>query len=483
MLQTDHTIDAGLLKEAISILTPRDFFPALDAYKGDDFLQQDAFVNDRHQYSLATAASRTGKTYGAGNQFVERIAEDMFTLPWDEETVYWCVAPTHLQNAAQAKELKRLIPDWMIDWDKMYRNNQSHMLQWGARFGDGSLGGTLYLIGNIKIELRSAHNPESLVAEKVRGIWITEIAKIKYLSWSNIVERLSNYDDSWLIGDTTPMGHNWYYRDVWAKVLDGSFVGANLHTWTAYDSPYVSREKIAAAKANLPSEFFARGFLASFAAFFGKIYTAWDEKKHCVTRCPFTPSGVIVSADLNANTEKPAAFGVYMHGGNYTDPSHIRWPRMHLQREYYEAIGLDYERYADALALQIVALGGQGYSEERGNLEFIIDPSAHRAFKKMLRDRGLNPKNANNEVVKGIRTFGGAMVPKHDGKPIFTVSTKCKNFVSEVNGYSWKVNSAGIALEEPNKTLDDHMLDSGRYAAMQLWNKIGGGGRVNRRAA
>lgn len=466
------------IKRALDDLTPRDFFPALQENVTANFVKQEEFKRDRSQYSLCAAASRTGKTWGAGDQFVGRMAEDLLVLGWDEEKLYWCIAPTHLQNAAQAKQLKRLVPDYMIDWPRMFRHKQVE--NWGAKFGDGDVGGTLYLKGNIKIELRSAHNPESLVAEKVRGIWVTEIAKIKWAAWSNIVERLSNYTDSWLIGDTTPMGHNWFYREVWEPALDGRFSGARLHTWTAYDSPFVPREKIEAAKQNLAPEFFARGFLASFGAFYGKIYTAWGDH-NIVEACPFgVPNKVLLGVDLNANTEKPAAFGEYFVGGRYIDPMKSEWERVHLDSEWYETIGLDYERYANALAHVKMKWAAKGYTEENGRFQVVIDPSAHRQFKKMLKDRGINPRNANNDVKQGIMTLGGAMVPKraNGGLPIFTISKRCKNFPREVNGYSWKVNSNGVALEEPDKTLDDHLLDGGRYVGMRVWNAMSEGGRV-----
>lgn len=474
-------LDVGLLKEACEVLTPKDFFPVLSSYDGSDFEAQEAYVNDRSAWSFAGAAARTGKTYGAADQFQARIAEDMILLPFEDEKLYWCVAPTHQLNAAQAKQLKRLIPDYMIDWRKMYARSKNNK-NWGARFGEGQ-GGTIYLHGNITIELRSAHNPESLVAEKVRGIWITEVAKIKIASWSNIVERLGNYDDSWLIGDTTPMGHNWFYREVWEPAQSGKLIGVGTHAWTAYDSPYVSKLKIEAAKNNLSNEFFQRGFMASWGAFYGKIYNQWDKKKHCVKKCPFKPKRVILSADLNANTERPAAFGVYFVGGNYRDANHVSWPRMHLEREWYQPIGLDYERYADAILLHVRKLAMEGYTEERGNFKLIIDPASHKQFKSMLRSRGMNPWNGDNEVKKGIMTLGGAMVPKHDGNPIFTINERCKAFPKEVNGYSWKVNSQGIALEEPDKTQDDHMLDNARYAGMDVWNGFGTGGRIKTRAA
>lgn len=473
-------LDDVLITEAVAELDPTDLFPSLGAYEQELFPKQAEYVNDRAQFSLCAAASRTGKTYGAADQFLGRVAEDYYALPLEEEKLYWCVAPTSTQNAAQAKQLRRLIPDWMIDWERQWRRSKSWE-NWGARWGDGH-SGVLYLLGNVTIELRSAHNPESLVAEKVRGIWVTEIAKIKWSAWSNIVERLSNYADSWLIGDTTPMGHNWFYREVWEKAERGQFIGASLHSWTAYDSPFVSPEKIEAAKENLSPEFFARGFLASFGAFYGKIYTAWNKAFHVLDRCPFKANKVLVCADLNANTERPAAFGEFLIGGRYTDPTKQERPRMHMAREFYKPIGLNYEYYADEIALSVRRWRNAGFREEDGRLEVVIDPSAHKEFKGMLRHRGIRPINANNEVKQGIMTLGGALVVKSDGKPIFTIDRRCENFPREVNGYSWKVNSSGVALEEPDKTLDDHLLDCARYAAMRLWNKSGNGGRVRNAA-
>lgn len=473
VLEADFTDD--LIREAIDILGPKDFFPALAEYDGHDFIPQKLFVDNRARFSLAGAAARTGKTYGAADQFANRIAEDLLKMPWEEEKLYWCVAPTHQLNAAQAKQLKRLVPDWMIDWDKMWARSKEHR-NWGARFGDGT-GGTLYLLGNITIELRSAHNPESLVAEKVRGIWVTEIAKIKLASWANLYERLGNYPDSWLIGDTTPMGHNWFYRDVWEKAEQGRFAGAQLFHWTAYDSPYVSDEIIAAAKESLSSEFFERGYLASWGAFYGKIYTAFNKESNTVSKCPFRVQKVVISADLNANTERPAAFGTFLVGGEYKDPTGETWKRLHLAREFYEPIGLNYEGYADAIKREVRRWEQAGFTQENGRLEVVLDPSAHKAFKKMLRDRGIIPKNAKNDVKEGIMTFGGAMNIRSDGKPLFTVSKDCIYFPREINGYAWKVNGNGVALEEPDKTLDDHLLDCGRYAAMRLWDKSGKGGK------
>lgn len=476
LLVDSNTELEPLMKEAVELLTPTDFFPVLHDYEGDDFFAQKRFVHDRSRFSLAGAAARTGKTYGAGEQFMHRIAEDLLELPWEEEKLYWCVAPTHQLNAAQAKQLKRIIPDWMVDWKKMWQRSKEQR-NWGARFGDGQ-GGTLYLIGNITIELRSAHNPESLVAEKVRGIWVTEIAKIKLASWANLYERLGNYKDSWLIGDTTPMGHNWFFREVWEPAMRGNFAGASLHQWTAYDSPYVSEEVIEAARESLSKEFFERGFLASWGAFYGKIYTAFSEESNIVSKCPFRVQKVIISADLNANTERPAAFGEFLVGGKYKDPTGEIWKRLHLAREFYEPIGLDYEGYADEILRSVKTWGTAGFTQQSGRLEVIIDPSAHKAFKKMLRDRGIVPKNARNDVKEGIMTFGGAMNVRRDSKPLFTVSKDCVNFPREINGYAWKVNGQGVALEEPDKTLDDHLLDCGRYAAMRLWDKPGKGGRV-----
>ena len=444
-------------------------FPALRHYNGDDFPKQKAHVLDsRAKYELVAGAARSGKTFGSGEHCVRRLCEDTVTLPWDEPKLGWLIAPTHDDGIAQKLEFLRLMKYEnanslhamypAVDWRKQGEKHE---------FFDESHGrGTLFLHANWTIGLKTAERPETLVARKVRFIWATEIARMKAKVWPNMYSRLSNYDDSWLIGDTSALGRCWFYIELWARALEGNFKGAACHEWTAHDSPYISSETIAEAKENLSLEYYRREFEADWSAFQGQIYNMWNREVH-VRPQPFNTRRAIIAVDINTTSESPAAMSTTHMGGEHIT-KRGKQERAHLAREYYEVIGLDYERYARDIAAEYYR------NARKWRTTVLIDPSAHTYFKGMLDDLGVPYHNAENKVDQGIRTLGGAMMPKRDlGMPLFTVDPSCTNFPNEVEGYAYKVTPSGVVAEQPSKTSPDHLLDCLRYTSMEAWSGYG----------
>ena len=436
-------------REALALLIPR-----IAEVRAGAFAPQAAMLDSKARVRLAGAAVRTGKTEGAGWGFVDFMLDDYSKLAWGEEREYWVIAPKYEQNRAQKKVLLKYFPKMLmgiknplIDWARQGDKNQF--------FDETRGGGVLCLIGGVTIICRSADNPEGLVAERLRGVWWTEIARSKRLAWPNVQSRLANYSDSWLIADTSPMGRCWFYKDVWEPARRGEMPEAETFEWQAVDSPYIPPEKIEEARRSMPPEFFKREYEASWDAFQGQIFSMWDRKIH-VRPCPFKPTSSIVSSDINTTTESPAATGLYLRNGN----------RVHLAWEYYEPIGLNYDGYAATIASICQRAKTLAPLEK-----LIIDPSFHRDFKAKLRAQGLDPHNGKNDVLDGIRTLGAAMMvrPEH-GCPLFTVDPTCKAFPEEVEGYAWKSNSAGVIMDEPDKAAPDHLLDCARYLAMHVWS-------------
>ena len=83
----------------------------------------------------------------------------------------------------------------------------------------------------------------------------------------------------------------------------------------------------------------------------------------------------------------------------------------------------------------------------------IIDPSA-ASFKAELRKRGINHRDANNDVLNGIRLTQSLL-----GNEIIKFSPLCKNTIKEFKSYSWdeKANE-----DKPIKE-GDHAMDAVRY--------------------
>lgn len=86
----------------------------------------------------------------------------------------------------------------------------------------------------------------------------------------------------------------------------------------------------------------------------------------------------------------------------------------------------------------------------------VIDPSA-TSFKVLLHRKGYIPKDADNEVLEGIKYTSTAWYTK-----ILKVNRKCSNLLDEINGYSWDAKAALRGVEQPVK-MEDHAMDAIRY--------------------
>lgn len=405
------------------------FEPAFDA--------QAAFCADPKRFVVANAAIRTGKTYSAARKFLGRVLRDRVRTGLK---TYWVIAPTFEEGIAQKIELSALIADKQVDWRKQQKDTLFRNLKRG--------GGKLWLHGNTLIEFKSADRPEGLVARKVDGVWWTEIARSKYAAWPNVRGRLSN-TMGWMIADTSPFGHSWFYNDVLKPSYDGGLPDVGVHRWTALDSPFIPAAEVEAARASLPKAFFERDYMASDDVFMGQIYDV-DEALHVRDTCPFTPERAFIVADVNTTGTHPAEFlwALYGHG--------MLW----VEGCYQKVIGLDYKVYANDLARAVMDM------RERMHTTFVLDPSAHNELKAMLIDRKVPPQNADNEILPGIRTLGSALMPGVSGMPRLTFSRKARPVLEQLKAQRWVVDGDGIVKARPDKTLDDGWADCARYLAM-----------------
>lgn len=83
-------------------------------------------------------------------------------------------------------------------------------------------------------------------------------------------------------------------------------------------------------------------------------------------------------------------------------------------------------------------------------IRIILDPSA-ASFKAELRKRGYLVKDANNEVLEGIRMTSSAFFQQ-----ILKVNEdNCPNLIKEIGGYIWDAKARDRGSEQPVKT-DDH---------------------------
>ena len=94
----------------------------------------------------------------------------------------------------------------------------------------------------------------------------------------------------------------------------------------------------------------------------------------------------------------------------------------------------------------------------------IVDTSA-ASFIQELRSRGWVVKEADNEVLDGIRKTG-ALFAKHQ---LLVNRRKCPGLIGELQSYVWDDKAAEKGEEKPVKQLD-HGPDAIRYKVNSLPN-------------
>ena len=93
-------------------------------------------------------------------------------------------------------------------------------------------------------------------------------------------------------------------------------------------------------------------------------------------------------------------------------------------------------------------------------IPIIVDPAAN-SFKLQLRRYHMKTKNANNDVLDGIRTVATLF---SQGK--LYISKECTNLIQELHTYSWDSKKQQLGIDSPCK-VNDHACDALRYLVME----------------
>lgn len=191
--------------------------------------------------------------------------------------------------------------------------------------------------------------------------------------------------------------------------------------------------------------FYRRYILGEWCAAEGVIYDNWDEDANGFD-----------SEIEHPWTEKPCAHYVAIDYGSTNptvfldayDDGETFW----IVNEYYQDSAKDQKQkttsqHADDL---------EAFLDGDKDVIVIIDPSAE-AFKLELKNRGFRTKNADNDVLEGIR-LTSTMIQLR----ALRVEKRCKNFRREIESYVWDQKAKERGKEEPVKQ-KDHAMDAVRY--------------------
>lgn len=90
----------------------------------------------------------------------------------------------------------------------------------------------------------------------------------------------------------------------------------------------------------------------------------------------------------------------------------------------------------------------------------ILDPSTPASFKRILRDRGLRTRDADNSVIPGVMTTATRLA-QHEIK----INERCNELLKEMRGYVYDNAATEKGKDKISDAVDDHFCDALRYFA------------------
>lgn len=175
----------------------------------------------------------------------------------------------------------------------------------------------------------------------------------------------------------------------------------------------------------------------------GAIYDFFDTSYHTVKEPPTYAKQYYLGIDYG--TTNP--FAAVLVG--YNDDHH---PSLWVEKEYlWDSSKQGYQK-TDSEYADDIQKAFEGYPVRL----IYLDPSAE-SFQVELRRRNKPVKQANNEVLNGIR-FCANLITQGD----ITICRSCPNLIREIEGYVWDSKAAKDGIDKPLKK-NDHLVDAFRY--------------------
>lgn len=229
----------------------------------------------------------------------------------------------------------------------------------------------------------------------------------------------------------TAKGFNHLYDLYNKQYEDGDY--KSFH-YTTYDNPYIPREEIAKAKAELPEDRFAQEYLAEFKKSEGLVVKEFNREQHLFVEPLFGFSESICGVD----------FG-------YTNPTAIPYIKVkdgayYVTNELYRTQMTD-EEVADYVAAQ------------RFNKVY-PDPEAPAAI-EVMRRKGINVrdvKKGKDSIVHGINTIRELFKQNR-----LFIHASCINLITELETYSYADANADRNPNEKPVDKYNHAIDALRY--------------------
>lgn len=401
--------------------------------------QESFIVHSDAFFNMADGAVRSGKTYSALLRFYEMCK----TGPPGEFVVAGKTLDTIARNVALP--LRQMRPD----------------VQWVRGRGELIVGKRVcYAIG-----ANDAKAEEKVRGMTAAGSYSNEAPLYPEGFLKSLIDRHSVEGAQMLLDGNPDSPYHYLHREY----LEGGHDKSFLRRWRfrLADNPSLSRRYIKALIAAHPpgTLWHKRMILGEWVVAEGAVYELWNDApghpaSHVVEGIPGGVRAIerwIVGVDYGtSNATVFVALGL-VKGVWYAFHEYVHDGRTEGQRTDSD--------YSTSMVnfLQDIRreVGREHHSVE-------VDPSA-ASFKAQLREDGVSRvRNADNDVIDGIRTVSAALATRK-----LRILARCERLRREFPSYAWNPKAQEKGKDDPLKdNAEDHALDALRYGVRRVLRNI-----------
>jgi PBSX family phage terminase large subunit len=285
------------------------------------------------------------------------------------------------------------------------------------------------------IKLRGWEAVETLRGQAFDMLVIDEVASMRnfWTGWEEVLRPTLTDRKGDVIFISTPKGYNHFYT-LYQKA--GEDTDYKSFHYTSYDNPYLNREEIEKAKAELPENKFVQEYMADFRKVEGLVYNVNE-------------SEYVEDLELNIKTEK-RIMGV---DWGYRNPAAI-WIGYLRDNVWYT---VDEWKVAERTTAEIIQVMQNKIKEHRIT-QVYPDPAEPDRIEECR--RASIPVYDTCKDIEGGVSYIQTLIKEHR----FKICNGCRYFKEEINTYQYPEEKEGRLDKEVPEKLNDHLMDAMRYA-------------------
>lgn len=386
---------------------------------------------ERHRMVICDGAVRSGKSIAADHAFVD------FALHGPEGNL--------LLTGKTQDTVKRNIIDPLVE---LFGNDL-------CRFNRGT---REFFIDDRRVYVVGANDERA--QEKIRGVtlvgaYVDEASTVPESFWTMLRSRLSA-DGARMIATTNPDAPlHWLKRDWLDKAAE---LDVARFAFVIDDNPYLPAEYVESIKREFTGLWRKRFILGEWVAAEGAIYDMLDVEpggSHVVDALPHIDVWWLFVDYGTANPFHALLAGIGADERLYV-AREWRWASKDTHRQLTDA------EYSQRLRDWITAGAGGVYqlNDKPAPVSLksaIVDPSAASFYAQLRRDGWVRPKDAENDVLDGIRYTASMLSADR-----LRFHRSCEHLLRELSGYVWDPKAQQRGEDAPLKAAD-HGPDALRY--------------------